>query len=410
MKKRNYTKYIVALMAVVCMVSCRKDGEELMDPDQHYCRTYTEQFKIIWSGINESYVFWERESKDWDSVYDALLPVFEDFDAKGRATYEQLKEAYESMVEGLLDHHMYVQVKNVKSGDTVYAIPASKEVQSRDYYHYDYTYQQAALLKNMEGVTNYKEGGYYLPCWFAMFPGSGGKKIAYLRFYSFDVNGLADMIRRGSLDNEAAAPFRSFYGTDFINGVTNGWAGNDNVEAVIIDVRGNGGGNLTDIPSVVGSLTPTRVDYGYSRVKEGLGRLDYSAWTPFYVDSHPNHINTDKKVVVLADVHSASCAELTAYLVQQMPHGTFIGERTWGATCPLLPGGHDMLYCGVFGDFDKYGYYVYTSNFDMVTKEYRSLEGVGTTPDIECIFDYNALQNGHDNQLERALQFIRSGK
>jgi C-terminal processing protease CtpA/Prc len=114
--------------------------------------------------------------------------------------------------------------------------------------------------------------------------------------------------------------------------------------------------------------------------------------------------------VVLADCNSASCSELTASLVQLMPQGTFIGERTYGATCPLLPGGHDILYSGVFGDYDTYGYYVYTSNFDVVTKEYKSLEGIGVTPDIECPLDINDVIEGRDNQLERALQFIRTGK
>ena len=52
----------------------------------------------------------------------------------------------------------------------------------------------------------------------------------------------------------------------------------------------------------------------------------------------------------------------------------------------------------------------YNINFDVVDKSYISLEGVGVTPDIECVFDANALQNGHDNQLERALQYVRTGK
>ena len=115
-------------------------------------------------------------------------------------------------------------------------------------------------------------------------------------------------------------------------------------------------------------------------------------------------------MVVLADCNSGSCAELAARLAQLFHNGTFIGERTFGATCPLLPGYYDLLYSGVFGDYDKCGYYVYTSNFDVVTTDFVSLEGKGVTPDIECRFDYNAMVNGHDNQLERALEYLRTGK
>ncbi len=401
--------FLVALVSM--FVSCRKEALDIVNPDRHYCYTFTDQFKTIWTGIDQGYVFWSRETIDWDSVYDVLLPEFQAFDNRiiGPSDAE-LTRAYNRMVNGLMDHHMYVLVKNLRTGNAVFADPSLLEVPSRPYYHANYFNDQVALLPTMEGVSEYKAGRDNLPCFFALFPGSGSKKIAYLRFSSFAVTSLVQSVQYGYAPSAALAPFRAFYGTNVLDGVTNGWAGRDNVEAVIIDVRGNGGGSLSDLQPVVCSLSPEVCDYGYSRVKEGLGRLDYSAWTRFAINPPSGHLWGDKKVVVLADVHSASCAELTASFVQLMPNGTFIGERTWGATCPLLPGGHDILYSGVFGDYNTLGYYVYTSNFDVVTKDYKSLEGVGVTPDIECLFDLDALRNGHDNQLERALQFIRTGK
>ncbi len=399
-------KRIAFVFAVaLAFVSCRKEAVEVVDPDRHYCYTYADQFKTVWTGIDQGYLFWDHDTVDWDAVYEKMLPVFENFDKTGGATDNELTDAYQTMVRGLLDHHMYVQVKNLKTGNAVYADPAWEEVPFRDYYHYTPFDQQVALLSTMEGVSNYKSGGNSFPCHFALFPGNGSKKIAYLRFRSFQVTSVVNYLPAAEL-----APLRSFYGTGIVDGVTNGWAGNDNVEAVIIDVRGNGGGQLADLKPVVASLSASDVDLGYSRTKEGLGRLDYSAWTPFIIRCPDNHLWGDKKVIVLTDVNSVSCSEITALMVQSMPNGTVIGERTYGATCPLISGGHDMLYSGVFGDYGRYGYYVYTSNFDVVDKNYQSLEGEGVHPDIECLFDYNALLNGHDNQLERALEFIRTGK
>lgn len=167
---------------------------------------------------------------------------------------------------------------------------------------------------------------------------------------------------------------------------------------------------LQDLRTFMGALAPSRLDLGYSRTKEGLGRLDYSAWTPFFIDPPANHLDGSKKIVLLTDVNSVSCSEITALMVQAIPNAVVIGERTYGATCPLIDGGNDMLYSGVFGDLEKYGYYVYTSNFDLVDKNFYSHEGVGVEPDIECLFDIEALADGHDNQLDRALEFIRSGK
>ena len=411
MKKRYSTiRILLPLLTLLCLSACRKEALEIVNPDRHNCRTATEQFETVWTGIDHGYLFWERETVDWDSVYEVMLPIFQAFDAKGGASDDELGDAYQQMVHGLSDHHMYVQVKNLKTGNAVYADPSWDEVYYRDYYHPNYFWAQVALLQDMEGVSNYSEGSNTLPCYFALFPGNDGKKIAYLRFRSFSLGSLVQMVRYNQLPASAIAPLRAFYGGVADNGVTNGFASSSSVEAVIIDVRGNGGGNLDDLQPFVCSLTPNMTDFGYSRVKEGLGRLDYSAWSPFRIDCHPNHLNDDKKIVVLADVNSASCAELTAAFVQLFPNGTFIGERTYGATCPLMPGGNSILYSGVFGNYDELGYYVYTSNFDVVDKNYQSLEGIGVTPDIECLFDYNALVAGHDNQLERALQFIRTGK
>ncbi len=403
MKKHNILKlsFVIALL----MVSCRKEPLDIVNPDRRFCNSYTSQFETVWTGIDQGYLFWERDTVDWDSVYRRMLPIFQNFDAKGGASDGELTDAYQSMVRGLLDHHMYVQIKNLKTGNPIYADPAWDEVPMRDYYHYTYFDNQVALLPTMEGVSEYRAGGNSFPCYFALFPGTAGKKIAYLRFRSFAVTSVVNYLSVAEL-----APLRAFYGTNITNGVTNGWAGRDEVEAVIIDVRGNGGGNLADLKPVVGSLAKSDVHLGYSRTKEGLGRLDYSAWTPFIINTPANHLNGDKKVVVLTDVNSVSCSEITALFVKEIPNGTVIGERTYGATCPLITGGHDMLYSGVFGDYNQYGYYVYTSNFDVVDNNYKSLEGVGVTPDIECRFDLSALQAGHDNQLERALEFIKTGK
>ena len=397
--------FLYIVLVTLIFASCRKEALEVINPNSHYCYDYVSQFETVWTGIDQGYLFWDRDTVDWDAVYERMLPVFQGFDARGGATDAELTDAYQSMVRGLLDHHMYVQVKNLKTGNAVYADPAWDEVPYRDYYHYTFTNQQTALLSTMDGVSNYKEGGSSFPCYFAVFPGSGGKKIAYLRIPSFQVTSVVNYLSANDL-----APLRSFYGTGITDGVTNGWAGRDDVEAVILDVRGNGGGLLNDLKPVVGSLSIKDVDLGYSRTKEGLGRLDYSAWTPFIIKRTDNYLRWDRKVVVLVDVNSVSCSEITALTVQSMPNGTVIGERTYGATCPLINGGYDMLYSGVFGDYNRYGYYVYTSNFDVVDKNYKSLEGVGVIPDIECLFDYGALQSGHDNQLERALQFIRTGK
>ena len=113
MKHTNIIK--LSLLIVLSLASCRKEPLEVTDPDRHFCTTYTSQFETVWTGIDQGYLFWDRDTVDWDEVYERMRPVFLEFDKRGSATDAQLTDAYQSMVRGLLDHHMYVQVKNLKT-------------------------------------------------------------------------------------------------------------------------------------------------------------------------------------------------------------------------------------------------------------------------------------------------------
>ena len=59
---------------------------------------------------------------------------------------------------------------------------------------------------------------------------------------------------------------------------------------------------------------------------------------------------------------------------------------------------------------NEFGHFVYCGTFDVVTTDYKSLEGEGVKPDIEVLYNASALASGTDPQLERALQYLRTGK
>ena len=158
----------------------------------------------------------------------------------------------------------------------------------------------------------------------------------------------------------------------------------------------------------------------------GLGRLDYSGWTQFDILCPENHLKASKPVVVLADINTVSCGEISTYTIKMMPFGKVIGERTYGGTCALLPNTDKtctLTYSGCFGNQnlapflgsgkpthpDYFEHYVYSGTYDVVNTDYKSFEGVGVQPDIEVLYDANALKSGVDNQLNRALEYLRTG-
>ena len=106
-------RYIILLVLAisVCAVSCRKEPLDKVNPNNRVkaCKTYLQQFLTVWEGMDQGYVFWDKDSIDWDARYDKYRPVFEAFDARpanNPVTQREYAEAWNGLFEGLLDHHL----------------------------------------------------------------------------------------------------------------------------------------------------------------------------------------------------------------------------------------------------------------------------------------------------------------
>lgn len=187
------------------------------------------------------------------------------------------------------------------------------------------------------------------------------------------------------------------------------------LDGVIIDVRSNGGGMMMDGQFVAGALLPAGdFQYGYTRFKRGTGRYDYSPFMPSYMKTldAEHEIIDDKPVVLLTNCSSVSMSEMTAQVVKLMPNGTIIGKRTHGGLCGLTTNEENTLnyagYIGVEGQTPVFGYVPSYASFTM---DKQQLESYGITPDIEVALDAKQFTTTYrDTQLERALQFVRTGK
>lgn len=422
---KNIKVFILLLAAGSLLFSaCRKELEELQSPNERYdvinTKSYAAQFDAVWHGIDNCYVFWRRDETDWDAKYEEFYPKFAALDNQSNVPDSVFTDMWVDVVGGLLDHHFVLKVKNLKgTGQKNFSIGGSaREVKQRaEYKATEFVAQYTALASHTRLVPgSLKVTTTPVEMRSALLQKDNGEKIAYFRLNGFHIESLANKDRADA----AWAPLAFFYGIDWLNssygrkdfipssgskvyGVQSGWINQDDVTGIIVDMRGNSGGSANNLTFIAGGLTQSNTHYGYSRTKEGLGRLDYSAWTPFYLLTPRSHLNSAKPIVVLADCNSASCAEITTQTIHSLPNGYFIGIRTCGATCPLMPGGFNILLSGVFGDVDKYGYYCYTSNLDLVTTDYTSLEGKGVTPDKFVQFEGN---NGHDEQLDAAIDYL----
>jgi len=151
-------------------------------------------------------------------------------------------------------------------------------------------------------------------------------------------------------------------------------------KALIIDVRSNGGGNVS--PMII------------ERLRRQVAMITFSRNTA--PGPNPSALIYGP-MVCLADEFSASDGDLFTYRFKKHKLGKVIGKRTWGGvvgirgSLPLLDGGFLMK-----PEFSRY---------DVEGKEYI-IEGVGVEPDIYVDNDPALEYAGIDQQLNKAIEVI----
>lgn len=152
-------------------------------------------------------------------------------------------------------------------------------------------------------------------------------------------------------------------------------------DALIVDCRGNGGGNVS--PMIIERL-----------------RREPAMWTI----ARNGSVNVDPTgqvlgpKVLLIDQHSASDGDIVGYRFRKHKLGPIIGQRSWGGvvgirgSLPLLDGG--TLNRPEFSRFNLEGN-------DWI------MEGVGVEPDIKVDNDPAHEFVGIDDQLNRAIEEIK---
>ena len=423
-------KISLIILAVIALTlgSCRKTPDYVPyigETSKLAYSTYAEQFDVLWNNINTGYVFWDVDETDWDAVYEKYMPQFESLDlrvesGKGVATKE-LQSLYEAAMGGLKDHHMLIQVKNVHSNgwDNVANItPANNEIKTRDYYYKDshaLSSELSQFNKNLALGSNsaYKisYSGYekvntddvQVTVCYILFELPDGRLVPYLWQNGYKMSLLMSGLNNSSSAYYKAAQLIDKWKNAALKTPKNKLAG------VILDNRCNNGGYLSDLNYVVAPFIKKDHVVVSTRYKEGPGRLEHSVWSPVAIS--PSTTNRDLAsdnipYVVLSNIYSISMGEITTYNISQLPTGYVIGERTYGATGPLLSDAIDFTYGGPFGDIDREHHYVYTSTYEIKTHDGFVPEGVGFTPNKEVL----TRDAGIKGQLDAALEYIKNYK
>ena len=161
---------------------------------------------------------------------------------------------------------------------------------------------------------------------------------------------------------------------------------------MIIDIRENGGGDLTNAEKFASRFTNEKVLVGYIQHKTGKGHSDFSEMQPRYLEPSAN-LRWQKPVVVLTNRHVFSAAnEFTMYM-KALPLVKIVGDHTGG--------GAGMPYSSSLPN----GWTVRFSAVPMYDADKQSTE-FGIEPDYNVQLKDEDILRGKDTLIEFARQLL----
>lgn len=158
----------------------------------------------------------------------------------------------------------------------------------------------------------------------------------------------------------------------------------EGMEAMILDLRSNPGGDLTAVVDIARKILPAGLVV-YTEDKNGK-RMEYTC-------DGKNELQIP--LVVLVNEYSASASEILAGAIQDYNKGTLIGTTTYGKG--IVQRIH-RLDDGTALKLTVSAYF---------TPSGRNIHGIGIKPDIELEYDYEANEaDGTDNQVLKAVEVL----
>ena len=161
---------------------------------------------------------------------------------------------------------------------------------------------------------------------------------------------------------------------------------NSAARGIILDLRGNPGGNLDAVVDMCNMILPEGMIV-YTEDKYG-NREEYTC-------DGENELQLP--LVVLVDMNSASAAEIMAGAIKDYGIGTLVGTTTFGK--------------GIVQQIMSFrdGSAVKLTISAYYTPNGNNIHGIGIEPDVLCEFDgeaYYGSEDHPDNQLEKAKEVL----
>ena len=336
MKKYLYS--FVGFFLGITWLSCIREDVSGNSPQAN--------FESLWKIIDEQYCFLEYKKQeyglDWDEVHERYAKRI-----TASMGSEALFEVLSEMVNELRDGHVN--------------------------------------LHSSMASSQYRE-------WFDAYPRNFSDSIQsiYLRKDYINSSGLTYQILENNIGYIYCESFSDGIGDGNLDQTLNRLAICD---GLILDVRNNGGGNLTTAQKLASRFTNEKVLVGYMCHKKGPGHTDFSEPKPVFLEPSDG-IRWQKKVVVLTNRRSYSATNDFVNSMKQLPHVTILGDKTGGGSG--LPFSSEL----------PNGWSIRFSASPMFDPEMNQLE-FGIAPDRKVDMISEDMRKGKDTMIELACDLLK---
>ena len=331
--KRAIAHIITPLLALLALTACHHDVEWPDDPEGN--------FEALWQVLDEHYSFFAYKNVDWDEVHTRYRAR-----VGNGMTQTELFDLCGNMLKELRDGHTNLIASHDVSRYWIWEQwPVNYDERIIDQHYLNFDYKRASGIKYQILPDNY---GY-------MYYGS----------FSSDIG-------EGNLDL-----ILSYLST---------------ADGLIIDVRSNGGGYLTNVEKLVSRFIGERTLAGYICHKTGTGHNDLSEPYPYYFEPTKNHIHYLKPVIVLANRGSFSATNNFVSIMKSLDNVIIVGDTTGGGSG--LPFTSEL----------PNGWRVRFSSCPILDPQGQLTE-FGVAPDVRV--DMDEQDRSHDAILDTAIELFK---
>lgn len=331
-------RHIILMLCAALLAGCH--------PIEEWDNDAQGNFDALWTIVDEHYCFFQEKDIDWNQIYDK---------------YHQ--RVYQGMNSTMLFNVCADMLDELRDGHV--------------------------------NLSSWFNTSYYSK-WWTDYPQNYDSRLVeqyYLNFGSKHLGGVEYAILQQNVGYIRYPSFTYSLGESNLDAILNEFT---LCKGIIIDIRDNGGGNLTYAEDLIRRFLTEHTLVGYMVNKTGPGHNDFSEPYAYYYDPiGSDHLSWIKPVVVLTNRSTFSAANNFVSIVQFLPNVKICGARTGGGSgMPInmeLPNGWNVR----------------LSTVSVLDAQGKTTE-FGIEPSPGCAIDLDpelALQ-GIDTMLEKAISII----